>query len=373
MKRIAKAVEARTVSHVQSDPYQQIAVYVRQLLQCDYALLVVPEKDSIRVPGFAGAEGLIAAEPTELIAQLRTWGPIVVDDARLIAVPVTSGNQVMGVLVGYSSEPGSFTTEHLEKLTSYSPVALGIMSNASVETNQDDRTLSADELRHLFRLITIGEFSACFAHEVRNPLTLIRGHLRFITESLPTDHALRGNVDAIDRASRRIEEMAKRMLDFSKKRTRRTEPCEIADLLADAMRFVQPYIRAKAIDVEVHLDPQLPPLEADRWQMVQAIVNILQNAADAMADSPQRLLTVVASVAHGRLRIVISDTGSGIVPGNISKVFEPFFTTKSERGTGLGLYITKQVVEEHRGVVTVETGTRGTAFTIAVPLNGASK
>jgi signal transduction histidine kinase len=123
----------------------------------------------------------------------------------------------------------------------------------------------------------------------------------------------------------------------------------------------------------VHLEPQLPPLEADRWQMVQAIVNILQNAADAMTDASQRLLTVVVSVAHGRLRIAISDTGSGILPGNISRIFEPFFTTKNERGTGLGLYITKQVVEEHRGVVTVDTGNRGTTFTIALPLNGVSK
>src|SRR4026209_918194 len=108
MKRIAKVVEAKAASRVQSDPYQQIAIYVRQLLQCDYALLVVPEKDSIRVPGFAGADGLSPAEPSELISQLRSWGPVVVDDARLIAVPVASVKQLMGVLVGYSSKPGSF-------------------------------------------------------------------------------------------------------------------------------------------------------------------------------------------------------------------------------------------------------------------------
>jgi signal transduction histidine kinase len=370
MKPNFKVIDAGASIHASSGPYQEIAIYVRRLLGCEYALVVAPDRDSIRVHGFAGADG--AADgglAVELISRLRDWGPVVVDDARLIAVPVTCGDHVMGVLIGYSSEPGAFTAQHLEKLTSYAPVALGIMTYASLEANSDTRTLSADELLHVFRLITIGEFSACFAHEVRNPLTLIRGHLLFIDEGLEADHPLRFHVEAIDRASQRIEEMAKRMLDFSKKRTPRSELCEIPELIADAIRFIQPYIRTKSIDIEVHLDPQLPAIEADRWQMVQAIVNILQNAADAMAEVDRRILSVSAGVEQDQVRITISDSGVGISPANISKIFEPFFTTKGDRGTGLGLYITKQVIEEHRGTVNVATSERGTSFSIGLPLH----
>jgi len=347
----------------------EIAIYVRRLLDCDYALVVAPDRDSIRVHGFAGADGANdGGLAVELISRLRDWGPVVVDDARLIAVPVTAGDHVMGVLIGYSSEPGAFTAEHLERLTSYAPVALGIITYASLEANSETRTMSADELLHVFRLITIGEFSACFAHEVRNPLTLIRGHLRFIDESLDLDHPLRSHVESIDRAAKRIEEMAKRMLDFSKKRTPRAEPCEIPELIADAIRFVQPYIRTKSIDIEVQLDPQVPAIEADRWQMVQAIVNIIQNAADAMADVEKRVLSVSASVEQDQVRIVISDSGTGISPVNMSRIFEPFFTTKGDRGTGLGLYITKGLVEAHGGTIDVGRAPSGGAqFRFSLP------
>src|SRR5438132_13454793 len=130
-------------------------------------------------------------------------------------------------------------------------VAEGTVKNAAAQRGSTRTNSSPDELLHFSRLITIGELSACFAHEVTNPLMLIRGHLQFVEESLPANHPLRINFEVIERSSRRIEEMAKRMLDFSRKRTRRTEPCDIAELISDALRFVQPYMRSQFIDVKV--------------------------------------------------------------------------------------------------------------------------
>jgi two-component system NtrC family sensor kinase len=221
---------------------------------------------------------------------------------------------------------------------------------------------------HLSRLITMGELTACFAHEVTNPLTLIRGHLRFIDETLSKDHPLRVNFEVIDRASRRIEEMTHRTLDFSKKKTRLAGRYQIGDLISEALCFLQPYLRLNHIDLHVVMEPELPDILADRAQMVQAIVNLVQNAADAMIDLERRILTVTATADNKSLRVVISDTGKGIAPVNLPKIFKPFFTTKSSRGTGLGLYITKQVIEEQRGSIAVETGDRGTSFVISLPL-----
>jgi len=158
------------------------------------------------------------------------------------------------------------------------------------------------------------------------------------------------------------------MLYFIKKRTRRTEACDIAELISDALRFVQPYIRSRFIDVQVHLDPQLPLIDIDRGQMVQALVNLLQNAVDAMADLDRRILSITAHIDGLHLRIAISDVGRGIASANVSKVFDPFFTTKGEKGTGLGLYITKQVIEEHRGEINIQTSDRGSTFVISLPL-----
>jgi signal transduction histidine kinase len=373
MRDHSKVIGSNQATQAYRGPYHEIAVYIRDLLECDYGLVAVPEKHSIRIHAVAvrpgEAYGNLAT--TTLLSQLQDWGPVVVDDARLIAAPVYRNGHLIGVLIGYSSKSGTFTADDLEKLMAYTPVAAAMLENAVTEVQDEGdtkTTFTDDELLHFSRLITIGQLSACFAHEVTNPLTLIRGHLRFIEESLAADHPLRMSFDVIDRASRRIEEMAKRMLDFSKKRTRQPESFDIADVISDALRFVQPYFRSYFIDVQVQLDPQLPPITGDRWQLVQAIVNLLQNAGDAMVGVDRRILSINAGVENEQVRIAVSDTGTGILPGNQSKIFEPFFTTKGNQGTGLGLYIAKQVIEEHRGTVDVRTSTRGTSFVISLPL-----
>ncbi len=370
MNHHLKVVEPDTMNVAYQGAYQEIAVHVRGLLQCDYALVATPDKDAIRIQAIAGANTRVSGNlAVDLISKLADWGPVVVDDSRLVAVPVCCGEQVVGLLVGYSSSKGRFTGGDLEKLMAYSHAAAGMMVTAAAENAGTTRTnFNTDELLHFSRLITIGELSACFAHEVTNPLMLIRGHLRFVEEALTPDHPLRISFEVIDRASRRIEEMAKRMLDFSRKRTPRTESCDVAEIISDALRFVQPYFRSHYIDVQVHLEQNLPLIELDRWQLVQAMINLLQNAADAMSERDKRTLSITARVEGTAMRLAICDTGSGIAAANVPKIFDPFFTTKGERGTGLGLYITKQVIDGHHGIIEVQSGARGTTFVISLPL-----
>src|SRR5262249_15083674 len=153
--------------------------------------------------------------------------------------------------------------------------------------------------------------------------TLLLGHLKFVGENLPAEDPLRINFEVIDQASRRIEEMARRMLDFSRKRVPKVEICDIADVFSEALRFVQPYVRSQFIDVQVHLDPELPELEIDRWQITQAIVNLLQNAVDAMRDLDRRIISITARMDGERMRLAISDTGTGITVANLRKIFDP--------------------------------------------------
>jgi signal transduction histidine kinase len=349
--------------------YEEVATYVRDLLDCDYALVAVPEEDSIRIQAIAG----LPPESTDslaagLISRLRNWGPVVIDDFRMIVVPVKSDNNISAILVGYCNAPNSFSTADLPKLLNYSNLAANLLPGVIPEYSQMRTSFTPDEVLHFSRLITIGQMSACFAHEVTNPLTLIRGHLRFVEESLPKDHPLRIHFDVIDRSSRRIEEISKKMLDFSRKRARRTEPSDLAEIISDALKFVQPFMRAQLVDIHAQIEPDLPLVPLDRWQMAQAIVNLLQNAGDAMAETHTRLLSVTARREGTQLRIGISDTGPGIAPADMHRLFDPFFTTKGERGTGLGLYITRQVIEDHRGTINVHTGHHGTSFVISLPL-----
>ena len=370
MKQSLKVIEPHSVKLESAGPYHEIAVQVRDLLRCEYALVATRENDSLRVQAIVGGEGETSSNlAVDLISKLRDWGPIVVDDSSLVAVPVVRNGAAIGLLVGYSSKHGNFTGDDLQRLMAFSQIAVRLLESAASQATGTTRTsFNTNELLHFSRLITIGELSACFAHEVTNPLMLIRGHLRFVDETLKEDHPLRINFDVIDRASKRIEEMAKRMLDFSRKRNPCTEKCDIAEVISDAIRFIQPYFRTQYIDVRVHLEPDLPFIALDRWQMVQAVVNMLQNAADAMAEQSKRVLSVTARVETGQMRISVSDTGTGIAPANLPHIFEPFFTTKGERGTGLGLHITKQVVTDHGGTIDVHAGDRGTTFVISLPL-----
>src|SRR4030095_12991925 len=200
MKRTFKMIEPNATAQTDGAPYQEIAIYVRDLLRSDYALVALLEDDSIRIRGFVGPEGDgYGSVAPDLISRLRNWGPVIVDDASVIAGPVSSGGNVVGLLIGYSSKQGTFTTEHLEKLMGYTPVAAIIIENAAVEEKAEMKAnVTTDDLCPFFRLITRGDFSACFAHEVRHPLMHIRGNLQFIKESIPPGHPLRSRFEAID-------------------------------------------------------------------------------------------------------------------------------------------------------------------------------
>jgi signal transduction histidine kinase len=361
-----KLVEMQGSDAAAGTVYFEAAARLRELLHCEYALVATVDAQSLRIRAVAGADAERSLA-LDIVSKLGNWGPVVVDDSRLIAVPVRRDNRTVGLLLGYSSKPGSFTGDDLIKLVDYSHVVGDMLDQPSLQGSSKN-SFTSDELLHLSRLITIGELSACFAHEVTNPLMLIRGHLRFIDEGLPPDSPLRISYEVIDRASRSIEQIAKRMLDFSRKRMPRTEECDIAEVISETLRFMQPYFRGQVVDVQIKLESGLPLVRMDRWQMVQALVNILQNASDAMADSDRRVLTISGRIEENQLRLRVSDTGSGIATADLPRVFNPFFTTKGERGTGLGLFIAKCVVEDHDGRIDAESSGRGATFVISLPL-----
>jgi signal transduction histidine kinase len=361
-----KVIEPNDAVLESSGPYHQIAVQVRELLKCEYALVATLENDAIRVRAVAAEQPTSSNLTPDLISKISEAGPTVIDDASMIGVPVVRDGMAAGLLVGYTSKRGMFTADDLQRLTAFSHIAARLMEDAGGAATRT--FFSADELLHFSRLVTIGELSACFAHEVTNPLTLIRGHLRFVEDSITQDHPLRGSFEVIDRASRRIEDMARRMLDFSRKRPAHREECDFAEVIEDAIRFVQPYLRMQDIDVRVSVEPDLPLIPLDRWHVVQGVVNLLQNAADVMAEQSKRILSVTAGREGNQLRVAVSDTGTGIAQSNIPYIYKPFFTTKGERGTGLGLYVTRQVIVDHGGTIDVHTSDRGTTFVISLPL-----
>ena len=119
-------------------------------------------------------------------------------------------------------------------------------------------------------------------------------------------------------------------------------------------------------DITVH--PGMPQVAIDRSMMIQAFVNLMQNAADAMVGARRRILSITARWEADEVRIAFADTGKGIPSSDLDYIFAPFFTTKGERGTGLGLYITRKIVEDHQGSISVQTSERGSTFVLSLPL-----
>jgi signal transduction histidine kinase len=234
-----------------------------------------------------------------------------------------------------------------------------------------DALLSEEGLRRISRLVTIGELALCFSHEVKNPLTAVIGYAHLMQKALPEDDPIRLQLDSISRNGQRVKGMADSMLSFGRLREKTRDRCAPDELLHEALRFVGPYFgefEAPRIVVKIEVECGCPKIAVDRWEMIHVLINLLNNAAEAMIKSRQRLITLSAQREDkGTVRISISDTGSGIAPENASKVFTPFFSTKGELGNGLGLYIARSTVEEHGGSITLQTGEGGTVFTICLP------
>ena len=232
--------------------------------------------------------------------------------------------------------------------------------------------LSEDGLQRISRLVTIGELALCFSHEVKSPLSVLLGCAYMMGQSLTKDDPIRIQLEDIMRSGMRMKGMTESILNFGRKRKMTKERCAIRGLIDEALCFVGPHLEefhTPPIEVRVHISSRCPEIAVDRWQMIHVLVNLLNNAADAMAQSSTRLIQISAQ-RHDRntVSLSVSDTGSGMTPELAGRVFVPFFTTKGEHGNGLGLYIVHRTIERHGGTITLKTGEAGTVFTLCLPI-----
>jgi len=224
------------------------------------------------------------------------------------------------------------------------------------------------------RLAAMGNLAAGVAHEIRNPLNAIsvglqRLRLEFAPADVETKNEYLGFTRVIESEVRRLNAMVDRFLTLARPLRLTLTPQPMAPVLNDLLALVSPQASAQAVQVaqDIGLDDAAVPL--DREQVAHALMNVLQNALQAMPGGGT--LTVSAMTDQTTVQIAISDTGPGIPPENVDRIFEPYFTTK-EGGTGLGLALTRRIVLEHRGTIETEPVTRGARFVIRLPRAGTA-
>ena len=228
------------------------------------------------------------------------------------------------------------------------------------------------DLARVTRATSLGELAASIAHEVNQPLAALvaNGHacLRWLTGERRDEAEAVAAVHRIVRDAERASEIIGGIRRF----LGRTGPLrgEVAldAVVRDVVTLVAPFAHAKDVAIEVHADGGLPTILADRVQIEQVVVNLLTNAVEAMAgaSSPAHVVRVHTGAAGSDVWLRVEDSGSGIT-GDIERVFEPFATSKAD-GMGMGLTISRSIIEAHCGRLVVEhTGPEGTTMRLSLP------
>ncbi len=208
------------------------------------------------------------------------------------------------------------------------------------------------------RLSTLGEMSAGIAHELRNPLAVISGYSKILSRKV--DPSLLPTVEAVSKEVAVMDRIISDFLSFARQADLVVTKVDLRELISACASAMEGYGRHVRI---IERTEELPVARGDEVLLRQALSNLLQNAIDSMPEGGE--VTVSGAVGED-ISISVSDRGHGVPEDIREKIFLPFFTTK-ERGTGLGLSIVHKIVVSHGGTVEVESGERGSVFTIHLP------
>ncbi len=225
-----------------------------------------------------------------------------------------------------------------------------------------------EQLTRAERLALLGELAAEFAHEIKSPLSVITMQAALLQRQLGAeDQEVAQDMARIIKQSKRIGEMAQNLLEYSRRAPLTRETVDIHQVIEESLAFTSYLLTRKGITVERHFDHNLPPISVDPAQMEQVFLNLIVNAVQAT--SYEDTLTVSTRQVGDEVHISFADTGCGIPAENLDKIFEPYFTTKTRgEGTGLGLYVCRNILTKHGGTIEVESEVDvGTTFTIKLP------
>jgi two-component system NtrC family sensor kinase len=237
--------------------------------------------------------------------------------------------------------------------------------------DQTERRRLQDQLIQSEKMSAIGQLIAGIAHDLNNPLASVVGFADYLTEVPSVPPALREPLSVIQEEAERASNIVKNLLSFARKQEHQRRPTPLKPLLDATFLLLRNQLMAHRVDAVLEVEPDLPVPDIDPNQIQQVFVNLINNAAQAIA-STGRPGTVVVRARRwlDGVAIDVVDDGPGMTEGLAAQVFEPFFTTKPEgEGTGLGLSISQGIVREHGGRIMLATEEgRGSTFTVQLPL-----
>lgn len=258
-------------------------------------------------------------------------------------------------------------TVHVQASTSRMRAVGGRILGAvvTVEDVSEIKTLTAQLIR-ADRLAAMGELTAGVAHEVRNPLGIIRASVQLLEDANCDRHRIGEAATVIKQEIDRLDKVIKALLDFGRPSKPTLVQTDIEQVLQDVLLFTGRFAKQADVKIEYALAGDLPRVTADPDQLKQVFLNLVTNAVQAMEGVGGRI-SIETGTDGDFVHISFADTGPGIPASDLGKVFDPFFSTRDD-GTGLGLTIVHRIIDEHDGHIEVGSGPEGTTFRVSLPI-----
>lgn len=291
-----------------------------------------------------------------------------------VCVPIQNRGETLGVLSLGRRTPEPFTQAEIA-LVEASANQIGLaLANAQLyaETRRrlEDLKVAEAQLIEGEKFSTVGKLAAGLAHEIRNRLTAILGHAELLLLESDDAAQTRQRVSTIVDETSSAARMLQNLLRFSGMQATERQLCHLRDQIHWVLEVKGGALRRDGIRVVTELD-SVPPVRADETQLQQVLLNLVQNAHQALAaHAGERVLTVRLSETDGKnVRLEVLDTGPGIPPELLPRIFDAFSTTKPRsEGTGLGLWVSGAIIEDHKGTLRAENRPAGgAAFVIELP------
>jgi signal transduction histidine kinase len=285
-------------------------------------------------------------------------------------IPFISKGQLVGMMnLGYKFTKDIYSHEDIELLTTLANQTAIAIENARL---YEDLKRSKSYIRRADRLASLGTLTAGLAHEIRNPMVAIKTLTQLLPERLDDEEFRSQFLKIASGEVDRISSLVSELLDFARPSDPRWELEDINAILEGMILLISTATKKKLITIIKDYGSNLPPIQIDREQIKQVILNILLNAIDATSENGKITVKTRSFIKPGGepyIQIEFADTGCGIPSEHLEDIFNPFFTTKAT-GSGLGLSISNQIVQDHKGYIDVESRLeKGSSFFINLPVH----
>ncbi len=313
-----------------------------------------------------GAERMLGYRKEEVVGNLnvaRLYPPGIAQDIRAkITSPGLGGS---GRLINYETRALTKTGEQITVEISAILIYEDDHEVATVGFFQDlrERKQLQEKLLQAERLAALGHMAAHISHEVKNPLMVIGGLARQVLRGLPDDQQQpKGKLRIIVEEIRRLEDFLAEVGSFARLSETTEGVVNLNSLIQELALQLEPILQERKIKLSLNLDAKLPQVQFDPLHLSQVLLNLAKNSIEAMTAGGN--LTFSSGCLNDKVLVKVSDTGEGIPPEILDKIFQPFYSTKP-KGSGLGLSISKTIIEAHQGEIAVEsTPHQGTCITV---------